>query len=110
MTEPQPAGIEEGDQVQLSAEDRKAAAALSRLDQRGSGDDDDGAKQVDDKKLGEAMKAIGGNSAAKSPSGPKPVEKQKFKATKADIEFLVCGRVAGEMTAVKANVAADDTI
>ena len=90
MTEPQPAGIEEGDQVQLSAEDRKAAAALSRLDQRGSGEDDDGAKQVDNKKLGEAMKAIGGDSTAKAPSGPKPVEKQKFKPVKADIEFMVC--------------------
>jgi hypothetical protein len=67
-----------------SAEDRKAAAALSKLDARG--DDESPAREVDQEAVKNAMSAIGG-------AGGKPVEKKEVKKVKvdaADVTLLVC--------------------
>ncbi|KAK0632100.1 hypothetical protein B0T14DRAFT_503287 [Immersiella caudata] len=64
------------------AEDRKAAAALSKLDARG--DDEAPAREVDQEAVKNAMSAIGG--------GGKPAEKKEVKRIKvdaADIALLV---------------------
>ncbi|KAF2643420.1 hypothetical protein P280DRAFT_394814 [Massarina eburnea CBS 473.64] len=62
MAEPQPAAIQEGAAEPHaptgSAEDRKAAAALSSLDAPTQDDDAAGKKNVDSKALGEAMKGL----------------------------------------------------
>jgi hypothetical protein len=88
----QPADIVEGataggdvdDEVQStakSAEDRKAAAALSKLDTRG---DDDGAQanQVDQEAVKNAMNALGGSTDKKE-------IKKIVKVDVADVNLLV---------------------
>ena len=90
----QPANIVEGatagdveDEIQptaKSAEDRKAAAALSNLDTHG---DDEAApgREVDQEAVKNAMSALGG-------AGPKPGDKKdakKVKVDAADVALLV---------------------
>ncbi len=90
----QPADIVEGattagdveDEAQptaKSAEDRKAAAALSKLDARG---DDDGAaaREVDQEAVKNAMNALGGGGAAAVKKETKVV-----KVDAADVKLLV---------------------
>ncbi|KAK3904758.1 hypothetical protein C8A05DRAFT_13401 [Staphylotrichum tortipilum] len=87
----QPADIVEGattagdveDEAQptaKSAEDRKAAAALSKLDARG--DDEGAAREVDQEAVKNAMNALGGGAAAKK-------ETKVVKVDAADVKLLV---------------------
>jgi hypothetical protein len=94
----QPPGIVEGatagdvedevDQDQAkSAEDRKAAAALSKLDARGGGDEDAAPSSVDREGLNKAMNMLsapGGAAGAKKDAGKKMV-----KVDAADVALLV---------------------
>lgn len=89
MAEPQPPTIVEGattgdveDEVQAakSAEDRKAQAAMSRLDAR---DDDAAGSAVDKDAASKAMKSLGGAS-----NGEKK-EVKKVKVEAADVTLLV---------------------
>lgn len=82
--EPQPSTVQEGASDPPAptgtAEDRKAAAALSSLDAQ---DDESGAKkEVDSKALGEAMKNL-------SVKGKGADEKKAVKIDPADISLLV---------------------
>jgi len=83
--EPQPSDIQEGaTEVQAptgTAEDRKAAAALSSLDAQE--DESSGKKEVDTKALGEAMKNL--NVQAKADEEKKKV----VKIEPADVSLLV---------------------
>lgn len=86
MAEPQPEGIQEGDQAPLAApsssEDRKAATALSNLDAKA--DNDTVVKQADPEALGRAMKDLKvGDTQVKEP----PAKAVKVDA--ADVTFLV---------------------
>ena len=87
----QPADIVEGatagadveDEVQStakSAEDRKAAAALSKLDARG--DDEGAAREVDQEAVKNAMNALGGGAADKK-------DLKTVKVDAADVKLLV---------------------
>lgn len=86
MAEPQPAGIQEGDQrplaVPSSAEDRKTVAALSNLDAQA--DNDTTIKQADTEALGNAMKglSVGTHAAAAA-------QKKAVKVDIADVTMLV---------------------
>lgn len=92
MAEPQPPNVVEGatagdieDEVQTqakSAEDRKAAAAMSRLD---ANDDDSNSAQVDQDAVNQAMKSLGGSSGA----GAAKTEAKKVKIDAADVALLV---------------------
>ena len=85
----QPADIVEGatsgdveDEVQptaKSAEDRKAAAALSKLDARG--DDEGASREVDQEAVNNAMSSLGGGAAKK--------EVKTVKVDAADVKLLV---------------------
>jgi glycerol dehydrogenase-like iron-containing ADH family enzyme len=85
----QPADIVEGatsgdveDEVQptaKSAEDRKAAAALSKLDARG--DDEGASREVDQEAVNNAMSSLGGGAAKK--------EVKAVKVDAADVKLLV---------------------
>ncbi|KAK4042229.1 hypothetical protein C8A01DRAFT_14142 [Parachaetomium inaequale] len=85
----QPADIVEGatsgdveDEVQpvaKSAEDRKAAAALSKLDARG--DDEGAAREVDQEAVKNAMSALGGGGDKK--------DTKLVKVDAADVKLLV---------------------
>ncbi|KAH6853504.1 hypothetical protein B0I37DRAFT_348945 [Chaetomium sp. MPI-CAGE-AT-0009] len=85
----QPADIVEGatsgdveDEVQptaKSAEDRKAAAALSKLDSRG--DDEGAAREVDQEAVKNAMSALGGGADKK--------DIKVVKVDAADVKLLV---------------------
>jgi len=91
MAERQPAAVVEGatagdveEEMQptaKSAEDRKAAAALSKLDAR----DDESAQagSVDQEAVKNAMNALGGGAGAKA-------EVKKVKVDQADVALLVC--------------------
>lgn len=73
--------------VPASAEDRKAAAALSSLDAR---DDDDGAargKEVDSEALGKAMQSLDAKQSGKREEEA-PAKKVKIEA--ADVALVVC--------------------
>lgn len=107
MAEPQPPTIREGADIDdepapvaaASAEDRKAAAAMSSLDTHG---EEDGSKksEADQKALGEAMsrlEILGGGSKSAGPATAEEKkrnggegEKKKTKVDQADIGFLVC--------------------
>lgn len=89
MAEPQPPAIVEGattgdveDEVQAakSAEDRKAQAAMSRLDAR---EDDAAGSAVDKDAASKAMKSLGGAS-----NGEKK-EVKKVKVEAADVALIV---------------------
>ncbi|KAK4218257.1 hypothetical protein QBC37DRAFT_395941 [Rhypophila decipiens] len=74
------AGDVEEEMQPKSAEDRKAAAALSKLDARG--DDESAAPAVDNQLVKNAMDALGGGGAAKA-------EVKKVKVDAADVNLLV---------------------
>ncbi|KAK4147845.1 uncharacterized protein C8A04DRAFT_24401 [Dichotomopilus funicola] len=86
----QPADVVEGatsgdveDEVQptaKSAEDRKAAAALSKLDARG--DDEGAGREVDQEAIKNAMSSLGGG-------GDKKKETKTVKVDAADVKLLV---------------------
>jgi hypothetical protein len=90
MAEPQPPNVVEGattgdveDEVQAkakSAEDRKAAAAMSRLD---ANDEGSSSAQVDQDAAKKAMQSLGGAAATKT-------EVKKVKVDAADVTLLVC--------------------
>jgi hypothetical protein len=84
MAEPQPSAVREGaadpHAPTGSADDRKAAAALSSLDAQ----DDGGVKEeADGKALDKAMKNL-------SVKGAKRDEKKNVKVELADVNLLVC--------------------
>ncbi len=101
MAEPQPSSTHEGADIDdneapailKSAEDRKAAAALSSLDARNDEDSASTSKpQVDQEALGKAMKNLEIAGSAKKGTG-KTVKKEEKKAVKvdqADVALLVC--------------------
>ena len=88
-SEPQPSEIHEGASDPHAptgtADDRKAAAALSSLDAR---DDDSatGKKDVDTKALGEAMKNLNVDGKTKAEE-----KKKVVKVDAQDVALLVCG-------------------
>ncbi|KAK4100668.1 hypothetical protein N658DRAFT_497116 [Parathielavia hyrcaniae] len=89
----QPADIVEGatsgdveDEVQptaKSAEDRKAAAALSKLDTHGADDEGAGAREVDQEAVQNAMNALGGGVDKKE------APHKTVKVDAADVKLLV---------------------
>ncbi len=100
MAEKQPPTIVEGattgdveDEVPVakSAEDRKAAAALSSLDSRG--DDSNIVKDVDQEAVRKAMVRLAGpaaiNGTAAKKDGEKKVVKKTVKVDPADVALLV---------------------
>ncbi|MCJ1471791.1 hypothetical protein MMC13_000432 [Lambiella insularis] len=98
MAEPQPAAVQEGIDEEhpaapTSAEDRKAAAALSSLENRGE-DDETAVKKsnVDQKALGEAMSRLevgSKGSTAESTKGTDAVKKKAVKVDQGDVMLLV---------------------
>ncbi|MCJ1258978.1 hypothetical protein MMC24_006812 [Lignoscripta atroalba] len=102
MAEPQPPQVREGADIEdetpaipASAEDRKAAAALSSLDARGD-DDDNAAKKenVDQEALGKAMSRLDvgnkGKEGDKAKGKEGEAEKKKVvKVDQADVALLV---------------------
>jgi hypothetical protein len=93
MAEPQPSNIQEGASDAPaptgSAEDRKAAAALSSLDERD--DADSGKKNVDTTALGEAMKNL---DVSEKKDTKEAVNKKVVKVDAADVSLLVSVRLA----------------
>ena len=99
MAEPQPAAVHEGADddhptAPASAEDRKAAAALSSLENRNE-EDDAGTKKsdVDQKALGEAMSRLevgGKGKVAGEKRGTEAVKKKVVKVDQGDVALLVC--------------------
>lgn len=96
MAEPQPPGVHEGADVEdeqpvvpKSAEDRKAAAALSSVSAR----DDDAAqpaKEVDQEALGKAIKNLDIGGGTNQVEKKEPVEKKKaVKVDPAEVALLV---------------------
>lgn len=92
MAEPQPLDVVEGattggveeDEITdkaKSAEDRKAAAAMSRLD---ADDDESSSAQFDQDAVNKAMKSLGGSGAAAAQT-----EVKKVKIDAADVAILV---------------------
>lgn len=98
MTEPQPAAIQEGVDEEhpvapTSAEDRKAAAALSSLENRGE-DEETAAKKsdVDQKALGEAMSRLevgGKRKVAEDTKGTDAAKKKAVRVDQGDVTLLV---------------------
>ena len=84
MAEPQPSAIREGTAdphaPTSTADDRKAAAALSTLDVQ---EDNGVKKEVDSKALDKAMKKLNVNDT-------KDKEKKNVKVEPADVNLLVC--------------------
>ena len=106
MAEPQPPQVREGADIEdetpaipASAEDRKAAAALSSLDARGD-DDDNAAKKenVDQEALGKAMSRLDvgnkGKEGDKAKGKEGEAEKKKVvKVDQADVALLVSSSI-----------------
>lgn len=96
MAEPQPSSIQEGaadpHAPTSTVEDRKAAAALSALDEL---EDSAGQKDVDGKALDKAMKGL-------SAKGAKGEEKKSVKVEAGDVALLVSS--GSRMRAEAANV------
>lgn len=95
MAEPQPAEVHEGASTPPpptgTAEDRKAAAALSSLDAH---DDESTAKKdVDTEALGQAMKNLGVSGDKKTEE--KVVTKKAVKIDAADVGLLVSSNFFG---------------
>lgn len=102
--EKQPPGVVEGattgdvedemlDDKAKSAEDRKAAAALSKLDARG--DDDDDAKaagSVDQEGLSKAMNKLGVSKKEQTVKTAVKVDKEDVQLLVSWLCFLVCSR------------------
>ncbi|KAF4552990.1 Hypothetical protein D9617_8g050030 [Elsinoe fawcettii] len=98
MAEPQPSTVEKGDTTQsvpAGGDDKKAAAALSSLDQPSVSDDSSAKKEIDTKALGDAMQrlgvASGTNGTAKAAKTEKKVEEpaKKIKIEGADVAVVV---------------------
>jgi hypothetical protein len=96
---PSKAGVNEAEEtapLPTSAEDRKAAAALSKLDARGDDDSATASKEVDADALGKAMKNLsvgGGESDEKGKAEAKEqANKVKVKVAPADVMLLVCSK------------------
>lgn len=93
--EPQPSALTEGadlENVPANAEDRKAADALSKLDNNNPNDEAP-QKELDVKALGEAMKnleLVQGGSAPKTSAKKENVPKKLVKVEAADVNLLVC--------------------
>lgn len=92
MAEPRPAQ-DEADEAAAAlpknAEDRRAAAAMSSLETRGSADDSPAPTQsVDQERLGKAMASLGETKVA-SGAQTKPEVKKKVKVEKKDVDLLV---------------------
>lgn len=95
MAEEQPPEIHEGAPVADepaptgTADDRKAAAALSSLDQRGDVDGDTASdkKDVDTEALGKAMKNLDGGGKKDDKSA---TVQKKVKVEAADVTLVVC--------------------
>ncbi|KAI9818707.1 MAG: hypothetical protein M1832_004183 [Thelocarpon impressellum] len=96
MAEPQPATVQEGADVEdetpsipKSAEDRKAAAALSSVAAR----DDDAAqpaKEVDQEALGKAIKNLDIGAGTAGAAKKEPAEKKKVvKVDQADVALVM---------------------
>jgi hypothetical protein len=85
--EPQPSNIQEGASDAPaptgSAEDRKAAAALSTLDAQG--DEDSGKKEVDTKAMENAMKNLNVKDQKDGEA-----QKKAIKIEAGDVNLLVC--------------------
>jgi len=82
------ADVDEDVPAAKSAEDRKAAAALSKLDVHRDDDDAAPAREVDQEAVSRAMDSLGGDAAA----GKKIEEKKDVKKVKvdpADVALLV---------------------
>lgn len=102
MAEPQPPNVQEGDQapesvpgasVPAGAEDRKAAAAMDKLDARGDENDNDSApkKEQDTKALGDAMQKLDVGGKGETSKEAKEEEKKRVvKVDPADVTLLVC--------------------
>jgi len=100
--EPQPSNVREGvdppDAPSANAEDRKAARALSSLDQKS---DEDAApkKEIDLKALNDAMKTLGVAQEHKTPAAnaeaaKREAPKKMIKVDQSDVALLVsCGTV-----------------
>lgn len=89
-SEPQPSNVHEGADADghpapSNAEDRKAAAAMDKLDQRGAGDDEEGGskKDVDAEALGKAMKNLDVKESAEK------LAEKKVKVEAVDVTLLV---------------------
>ena len=106
MAEPQPSGVQEGaadpHAPTGTAEDRKAAAALSTLDAPQEGDNGS-KKEVDGKALDKAMEGL-------NVKDKKEGEKKNVKIEAADVTLLVCQscerwteRVTGECHKIAAH-------
>ena len=104
MAEPQPSNVREGADIEdehptkpASAEDRKAAAALSSLDVRGDDDEASAKKsEADQKALGEAMSRleVAGKATTTAKKAPKvgegeSVKKKAVKVDQGDVALLV---------------------
>jgi len=91
--EPQPPNVQEGadqpDALPANAEDRKAAQALSSLDQKGD-DDATSKKEIDLKALNDAMKNLGVATEQKKSEAVKKDEapKKLIKVDQADVALL----------------------
>ena len=87
MADEQPNDVEEVP-VAKSAEDRKAASALAKLDARGDDAASGSAGQVDEKAMNEAMKSLAGD---KGGAGGLPMRSsaKNVKVDPADVALLV---------------------
>lgn len=111
MSEPQPPNAEEVDQepssvslpVNASAEDRKAAAALSSLDaptdDAGTGPQSKADRQALDEAMSRLEKMKGGSGSGSTPTKAeeqrrKEEVKKKVKVDAADVSLLVCNSVS----------------
>ncbi|PNS16243.1 Ribosome assembly protein 1 [Sphaceloma murrayae] len=98
MAEPQPSNVKEGDTTQsvpAGGDDKKAAAALSSLDQPSVSDDGASKKDVDTKALGDAMQRleVASGKADQTQDAGKTEKKEEEPAKKIKIE-------AADVTAV----------
>lgn len=96
--EPQPPNVHEGASdpappEKTSAEDRKAAAALSSLDARGEDDDAPaGKKEVDTEALGKAMRGLNVKEEGKK----EEVKRKVVKVDQGDVALLVGLKTRGQ--------------
>ena len=97
MAEPQPSNVQEGadapDVLPANAEDRKAAQAMSSLDNRAT-ESDAPKKEVDLKALNDAMKNLGvaqeqKSSSASATKKTEAAKKPLIKVDQADVALLV---------------------
>ena len=104
--EPQPSNIQEGASEAPaptgSAEDRKAAAALSTLDAQG--DEDSGKKEVDTKAMENAMKNLNVKDQKDGEA-----QKKAIKIEAGDVNLLVCLQITKEKSSICTRVLTYDS-